>query len=303
MTIPITPAQFDGFRPGRLWSLWKIMKHFATLADLLRRLWNWEIDLSARRNVPLDLESAENLRGVTSKDLHRITKLLGEIKSALGYMEWESAHDRITLIFRKLQPGITVDELHIEIEGLNHTIREELRRRWFCYLPQTKAQRQRSGESEWALTIKSFQASEMEIKAALSCYATGNDTAAVFHLMRVAEIGLRALAKERKVTLSKSKPIEWGTWQEIITALETEVRKIGTTNKAGAAKDRALAFYSGAIADLNAFKDEYRNQVMHLRVMYDEHQSLRTIERVHAFMQRISAKIDSRHYRIRWGLK
>ena len=101
----------------------------------------------------------------------------------------------------------------------------------------------------------------------------------------------------------KKRPIEWNTWQDILTAVAAEADSIGKTKSAGAAKDRALEFYSGALADLNSFKVEYRNLVMHVRVEYDHFQSLRAYQRVHAFMERISAKIDHKHHSIRWGFR
>src|SRR5205085_247391 len=106
------------------------------------------------------------------------------------------------------------------------------------------------------------------------------------HSMRIAEHGLRALAYERRVKLPRNKQVEWGTWQELIKALDDEIKLIGLKAKAGQAKDAALAFYSGARADLNAFKDEYRNQVSHVRAAYDELQALRALNNVNSFMER-----------------
>jgi hypothetical protein len=84
--------------------------------------------------------------------------------------------------------------------------------------------------------------------------------------------------------------------------LDDEIRLIGG-KKAGSAKDSALEFYSGARADVNGFKDEYRNLVMHVRASYDERQALRALATVHGFMERLAAKIDHKHHRIRWGLR
>jgi protein-disulfide isomerase-like protein with CxxC motif len=103
--------------------------------------------------------------------------------------------------------------------------------------------------------------------------------------------------------LPRNKHIDWGAWQEIIKELTKEAAKIGEKASAGAAKDNALSFYSGAISDLNAFKDEYRNQVMHVRKEYDEHQALRALVKVREFMERVSEKMNHKHQRIRWGLK
>jgi phage shock protein A len=97
--------------------------------------------------------------------------------------------------------------------------------------------------------------------------------------------------------------VDWATWQEIIKELNDEATKIGQKASAGAAKDDALSFYSGAISDLNAFKDEYRNQVMHLRKDYDERQALRALTKVQGFMERLSEKMNQSHSRIKWGLK
>jgi hypothetical protein len=102
--------------------------------------------------------------------------------------------------------------------------------------------------------------------------------------------------------LPRNKPLEWANWQEIIRALDDQIKAIGL-KKAGAAKDAALEFYSGARADLNGFKDEYRNQVMHVRSSYDEHQALRALANVRAFMMRVASKIDHAHQRIKWGFR
>jgi hypothetical protein len=156
---------------------------------------------------------------------------------------------------------------------------------------------------QWNGIAEAFPLVKSEALAATDCYALEHNTACVFHIMRVAEYGLRALAKERQIQLPRNKPLDWGTWQEIIRELTKEATKIGEKASAGTAKDNALSFYSGAISDLNAFKDEYRNQVMHVRKDYPEHQALRALVKVHAFMERISEKMTHKHHRIRWGLK
>ena len=171
---------------------------------------------------------------------------------------------------------------------------------FFAYSKE-KGQRVKTWEVDWGKAIAAFPEVRMEVHSAVDCYALQHPTASVFHSMRIAECGLRALAKERRVTLPKNKAIEWATWQEIIKALDDEIRAIGGTWKAGGAKDSALAFYSGARADLNGFKDEYRNLVMHVRGQNDEFQALRALTQVHAFMERVAERIDHRHHRIRWG--
>jgi hypothetical protein len=193
-------------------------------------------------------------------------------------------------------------ELNTRARALRGAIEVELKRYLYYQYPKQKGDKLRSWKDDWAISIAAFPIIERDVFDATDCYALGHSTASVFHSIRVAEHGLRALAKERKVKLPKNKQIEWATWQDIIRALDEEIKIIGG-KMAGTAKDAALQFYSGARADLNGFKDEYRNLVMHVRANYDDLQALRALTSVHSFMERIAAKIDHRHHRIRWGLR
>lgn len=176
----------------------------------------------------------------------------------------------------------------------------ELKEYFYYQYPKQKGQKLGAWKTEWKASVAAFPSIERDVFSAIDCYALQHNTASVFHAMRIAEAGLRALARERKIKLAKNKALEWATWQEIIKALDDEIKLIGS-KRAGPAKDAALEFYSGARADLNGFKDEYRNLVMHVRATYDEFQALRALTNVHAFMDRLSAKIDHTHRRVRWG--
>ncbi len=191
-------------------------------------------------------------------------------------------------------------ELNTRSRALRDAIETELKEYFYYQYPKQKGQKFADWKTDWRVPLAAFPDIERDVYSAIDCYALQHNTASVFHSMRIAEAGLRALAKERRIKLPKNKLVEWATWQEIIKALDDEIRLIGG-KKAGAAKDAALAFYSGARADLNGFKDEYRNLVVHVRAIYDEFQALRALTNVHAFMVRLAAKIDHRHQRIRWG--
>jgi hypothetical protein len=191
-------------------------------------------------------------------------------------------------------------ELNTRARALRDAIDTEMKEHHFYQYPKEKGRKLAAWKTDWAKSMAAFPEISRDVFSAIDCYALTHDTASVFHSMRIAEAGLRALAKERRIKLAKNKPLEWGTWQEIIRALDEQIKVIGS-KRAGAAKDAALEFYSGARADLNGFKDEYRNLVMHVRATYDEFQSLRALTNAHAFMERIAAKINHTHQRIRWG--
>jgi hypothetical protein len=109
-------------------------------------------------------------------------------------------------------------------------------------------------------------------------------------MMRVAEIGLPALARERQVTFPKH-PLEWADWQNILEQTEMKARDVTRGAPRGPQKDAMQAFYSGAIGQLHGFKDTFRNVVMHVRRRYDELDALRAINQVREFMNGLSAKI------------
>jgi len=68
---------------------------------------------------------------------------------------------------------------------------------------------------------------------------------------------------------------------------------------AGAKKDAEQAFYSGVLADLNSFKDEFRNMVAHVRGSYHELRALRALNQVKNFMNRIGERFDEDGKKIR----
>jgi hypothetical protein len=80
-----------------------------------------------------------------------------------------------------------------------------------------------------------------EITEAGKCLALGRYTAAVFHLMRVLEKGLKALAVSLNVQFSI--PFDYLNWQNIIEQIEAEIKKLGQL-PAGQVKTDTLKSYS-----------------------------------------------------------
>ena len=290
-------------------SLWEMVAnfHYSSVGRVLEEV--RILITTSRRNMTIQGQ-------LPPGDLEDEPKHQEAIRQAIQAIEYCSEHgpklfadlksQHVDGAFRRLQhiprDPFVWSELNTRARALRDAIETELQGLYFYRYPKQKSEKLAAWKDEWRKSLAAFPQITRDVFCALDCYALQHDTASVFHSMRVAEYGLRALGKERKVKLAKNKPLEWGTWQEIIKALDDEIKIIGG-KKPGLAKDSALEFYSGARADLNGFKDEYRNLVMHVRADYDEHQAIRAISNVHAFMERISAKIDFSHHRIRWGLR
>jgi hypothetical protein len=158
-------------------------------------------------------------------------------------------------------------------------------------IPEKKRKRP---DPVWASIWKQFPSVQTDCEEAVYCYALERDTASVFHSMRVAEIGLRALARRMKVKLPKNKRLEWAQWQEILREMSAKSDLVARNAKAGPAKDALLEFYNGAIGQFYGFKDEFRNEVMHVRRTYDRFDSERALVRVRDFMQKLAGRINQK---------
>lgn len=160
-------------------------------------------------------------------------------------------------------------------------------------------------EALFGESVKSaFPSAAGDIVAAGNCLAAECSTAAVFHLMRAAEIGLRALAWDRRVKVKRTRrdvPLELVTWDEIIKALEDSEKEIQSYPKT-LAREAQFEFYHGAMMEFRRFKNKFRNRIMHARVHYDRDQAHSALMHVREFMTILSGKIsESSHTPKRWG--
>src|SRR5207237_403057 len=95
-----------------------------------------------------------------------------------------------------------------EFNVLKEALEDDIRFERFFHYQQNKANLLIHLRSEWGATIAGFPSVEPEIEEGVDCYALEHNAASVFHMMRVAEIGMRALARERQVSFPRH-PLEW----------------------------------------------------------------------------------------------
>jgi hypothetical protein len=142
-----------------------------------------------------------------------------------------------------------------------------------------------------AAVSTAFPSADDDIREAGNCLAAECNTAAVFHLMRVAEVGLRALARDRRVRLPRKGPLDLACWETIIAELEAAEEAIRQYPKTGA-QAAQYAFHHQSITQFSAFKDIFLNQVMHARQQFGTEQAMKAFEDVRAFMQTLAARIS-----------
>ena len=194
-------------------------------------------------------------------------------------------------------------ELHRRLEQLWEQIDQGLREEYFFHYPRTAAREILTIDHSWMSVVSSFPSVRREIECGLDCYAQENFSGCVFHMMRVAETGLRALAKERGISsVAKGKPLEWGTWKDVFEAIDEKLKLIKTA-KNGPKREAAIAFYSGALSDLRSMQNVYRDPTMHFRDDYDSGETYSAIFRTKSLMENLAKRLkESRVRQINWGL-
>ena len=77
--------------------------------------------------------------------------------------------------------------------------------------------------------------------------------------------------------------------------MDEKTKDIAQKMKAGPAKDGLLEFYRGSLGQFYAFKDEYRNHVMHARSEpYDEFEAASVLTHLKDFMNKLAARINEK---------
>jgi hypothetical protein len=235
-------------------------------------------EITATRDVVRRMETeAERLR--LSKVLERL---------------WEFHIDS-----KSLQPldgsAFTLNHLHFQLGELHKDLQRALSpgQNRFMMIPGEQAKYYNNHELFGPEMATKFPKANTEITEAGNCYATGNYTACVFHLMRAVEHGARVLVTAMGIKRADlGRPIELCDWGTLYGALNNAVSKLRSRKSIG--KSDTHAFYSHAVAQFGNIKDAWRNKVAHTRVVYGEPQAMEVMINVRQFMQHISARLKEK---------
>jgi hypothetical protein len=127
-----------------------------------------------------------------------------------------------------------------------------------------------------------------ELSEAAKCLALDRPTAAVFHLMRIMEIGIRAIADCLGIP-DPIKPAErnWGKILEKIKG-QIDLKWPNTADKMSG--DGAI--FESLYATLDAAKNPWRNGTMHVESKYTDSEAENMFSVVKAFMMKLSSRLD-----------
>jgi hypothetical protein len=262
-----------------LWSLWEMFKDNAIRY----------IQLGARLQDSRAkyLAAEEGNRKLTEDEKVRIGFDLMETANLCNEIRLPVSADLLAIRVRKSDLPETAREMDL----LSQAVFSELRSILFTRIPSHVAQYYEWDGIITDAVVKAFPKASEEIQRGGTCLAVGLNTACVFHVMRAAEIGVRALGNDLKIKIKSGKPIELAEWREILDGLATAVRDIENLPNSTPSKDADLLFYSEASAQFRFFKNGWRVRVAHARASYNEPQAIEAIDHVRSFFEVLAPRL------------
>ncbi len=193
-------------------------------------------------------------------------------------------------INRLLFNTVKLHELNRRLFEFTQKIRDEYSTRVFLCIPYARAQYYQSpqnifGDKVWFGFPSQGQ---YEMDEACKCFALGRYTSAVFHLMRLMELGIEAV----RLCMRLPDPIRPAdrNWGFILRNLADGKKAKDSANCWAIALDKM--FFDEVYLLLTAVKDTWRNPTMHVENKYTDEEAEHIFSSVRTFMRKIAVRID-----------
>jgi len=259
----------------RLWSLWEIMNLFkleqlaAIIAQIESMIGLCEFPIAHGRAADpacgqLTLQIAQTIP--QARGLFMVIGLKDSVKQLDLAGHYLSAN-----------PPPNNTEAKAELRRITDTLVTELKERRFLFVEPGLTEYVDNPAPFGQKVFDVFDGARPDITAAANCMVAACSTAAVFHLMRSVEwglrglcanLGLKSLKEQKKSGKIKLTPVSHSQWEKILDGLNKRVDKKLKILRPGGAKQRHQEFYYPALEEISAIRDAWRNHVMHGRKEY-----------------------------------
>lgn len=278
--------------PGRLWSLWDIMQRvwcnqYISVGSLLEH----QVELCRKMGAAPIPNSDRALMAANFKLVELVCSNLSLNQSRLLAFHLQ------TMLEHHSSPR-TFLEVAGHWDSLKESIANEALARSYLEVPQALYKYVDQEKPLGDAVYDAFPSSRTDLSQAGNCLAYGCNTAAAFHLMRAAEIGLWELGRDRQIPLAKGSTIEFTDWGKIIRELESAVKDIQQWPNSEKKED-AHKFYNTALMEIRGFNDGWRRHIAHVRLhqpaMQDD-EALALWGHVARFLSTLATKISEGSY-------
>lgn len=261
-------------------SIRELMQRFnaADLASVAALLEGAALVLGIGEDKPIDEQTRSQIR-TELEDARKTLRTLG-----LTFCVLQIGRMLVTLDSPDLRPG----ELKAGFDELDNRLDDELDRRSFFVLPENKDAYFSPKEPLWGPDFQAgFQSGALDLDEAAKCFALGRYTATAFHAMRVAEIGVRAIARSLGIP-DPIKPAQ-RNWGDVLRVIKGEIDQRWPAAQRMSGDGHV---FEALYASLDAMKNPWRNATMHVEATYAEEDARAIFDAVGAFMRRVAARMD-----------
>lgn len=267
-------------RMKHLLTLWEIMNKFdleALCTDLSEVTRLQIVHEQSHQDIPMYGQPSDADKKSWTKHLYRVIESLSK---SCAESELRTAREGLWRILTHLNnEAFDSATLAVEAQHAKEFVLANLTGTTFLTIAFSRNLNVWDNENLLGTSVaKAFPESISDIKESGNCILAECSTAAVFHLMRVVEWGLRALCKDvgllkvkrtnKKTKKSTYVPIPYTDWETMLNQLQDRVDIKIDGMKRGLQKQRRQEFYYPDLQDIRAIRDAWRNHVMHTRAEY-----------------------------------
>jgi hypothetical protein len=242
------------------------------------------IDAGKRTRAPHE-ECLDEAKVIIKESLEKLLPHLQVLRADSTWMDTDRW-------IRNLSNGdpVTWDRISEAIRNIGLRLQDEMTLRHVYVLDDRRSNYFSASAKMFGdeLAVK-FPSALYDIDEAGKCYSLDRPTASVFHLMRVMEIGIRALARCLDVP-DPLKPAE-RNWAIVLKSISEN----GLDRLWPKAADRMSgdgAFFESMRASLDSVRNPWRNATMHVESKYTSDEAEHIFVAVKGFMKKLASRCD-----------
>jgi hypothetical protein len=272
--------------PNKLFNLWDMLRQYAVISSWL----NSGLQKEEEKLFDDGIVETRGLLGlfgpvrpayVSQADKDRIERYLSEAEQLASDLELDAAHVTARQIRRGFESDGYRKSLLVEhLNELRGRLHDQLASRQFVHVKPRYVEFYQQNDLFGQTVNDCFPSAIDDIADAGTALAVGLGTSCVMHLMRVAEVGLKVLAKELDVHYSIS-------WEAYLTKIEKNIANKHSLKPAEWKRNEP--FFRDVSGDLVTIKNAFRNPTMHVERTYSQQEAEQVFLAIKTLMQRMAA--------------
>jgi hypothetical protein len=263
--------------PFRLWSLLEMLEIYAPAL----------LAISARLE---EMASGANVIALERADLPEElrVKWLGELGHVVRHCKVLQLHVAAAIAERMIgtyDKQCNCKKFYADVKSLQEVFRHEIDGYIFLHVPKHRADFYIKQTLFGQEVADKFPSVNFDVEEAGKCFSLGRNTACVMHLMRVMEVGLKAVG----IALGIPDP-DKANWQTILNQINSQIAQRNATKTPDWLA--VEPFFSEVSAHLSTVKTAWRNPSMHADKTYDEERAEDIFSSIKGFMRHLAKRLD-----------